>query len=542
MIVIKLFQPSIEDKKNWRESLLLNFKIREKEMNRNLIFRKLTKTMAVCTVIIGSLLPHVGGADTLRMAVPSDPTYVDPAYWGNGMDQFLIDNLFPRLGKPVAGDEWKFELDAAKSMDFSDPQNIKFELKPGILWSNGYGELTAEDVKYSFERHKNPELESALLNDYETITEVEVTGKYTGIIHYAWEAAPFWVTTLTYTNGAIISKKALEEAGGYFAAQPTTSAGPYKVKEVSAGERYVLERDPNWIGDAAHFDEIVMIPINDENAAEIAFAAGEIDFTLTTFGNKSALQNNLPEGGVIKDLSTINPYWLGMNMEDPALTDIRVRKAIQLAIDVPAILEATDGPGTKQATGLAAQGMIGYRDELPIKRDVEKAKKLIQEAGAEGTTLKLSYAGFAIRMTAGQIIQSNLAEIGINVELDQQNDATFWDVTVNKPENMQLSLKEWTGNPDLLYTFQYYTDEMKGEWNWEYFSDTRFSELRDAAWVESDEAKRGEMYKEMQTIMEDSGAFLFINNPPALALYNNKIKPGMLPDGRPIFGAFGIAE
>ena len=88
-------------------------------------------------------------AETLRIAVPSDPGYLDPAYWGSTVDQFLIDNLYPRLAKYVAGDEWVVELDAASSVDLSDPQHIVFELNPGIMWTGGYGELTAEDVEYS---------------------------------------------------------------------------------------------------------------------------------------------------------------------------------------------------------------------------------------------------------------------------------------------------------------------------------------------------------------------------------------------------------
>ncbi|MGB5837535.1 MAG: ABC transporter substrate-binding protein, partial [Albidovulum sp.] len=119
-------------------------------------------------------------ADTLRIAVPSDPGYLDPAYWGSTVDQFLIDNLYPRLAKYVPGDEWKVELDAASSVDLSDPQNIKFELKPGIMWTGGYGELTAEDVEYSFERHLDADLESGVAAEFELLQDVEVTGTYTG--------------------------------------------------------------------------------------------------------------------------------------------------------------------------------------------------------------------------------------------------------------------------------------------------------------------------------------------------------------------------
>ncbi|MGB5870757.1 MAG: ABC transporter substrate-binding protein, partial [Albidovulum sp.] len=221
-------------------------------------------------------------ADTLRIAVPSDPGYLDPAYWGSTVDQFLIDNLYPRLAKYAPGDEWKVELDAAKSVDFSDPQHIAFELKPGIMWSGGYGELTAEDVEYSYERHLDPDLESGAITEFELLADVEVTGKYTGIIHLKEPSSTFWSATLVYTSAAIISKAAAAEAGGYFEATPVATAGPYMLGTFEPGNKLVLVRDPGWTGETGDFDEIVLLPIADENAAELAFAAGELDYTRTS--------------------------------------------------------------------------------------------------------------------------------------------------------------------------------------------------------------------------------------------------------------------
>ncbi len=222
---------------------------------------------SVLAIISGMWLSGTTSAETLRIASASDPGYIDPAYWSSTPEQILIDNLYPRLAKYVPGDTWKLELDAAKSVDISDPQHIKFELKPGIMWSNEYGELTAEDVKFSYERHIDPDIASYVASEFSLLEEVEITGKYSGIIHLSAPSPSLWTATLTYTSGAIISKKAAEESGGFFENEPVATAGPYKFKSVESGQRYTLEKDPGWNGAPGSFDEIVLIPIEDDNAA-----------------------------------------------------------------------------------------------------------------------------------------------------------------------------------------------------------------------------------------------------------------------------------
>lgn len=477
-------------------------------------------------------------ADTLRMAVPSDPGYLDPAYWGSTVDQFLIDNLYPRLAKYVPGDEWTVELDAAKSVDLSDPQHIAFELKPGIMWSGGYGELTAEDVEFSFERHLDPDLESGAVTEFLILDDVEVTGKYTGIIHLKEPSATFFTSTLAFTSGTIISKAATEEAGGWFETTPIATTGPYIFGEFEPGNKLTLVRNPDWTGEEVDFDEIVLLPIGDENAAELAFAAGELDYTRTSIANYDTLIANPPANAVVKTAQTIDPLFLGISQTHENLADIRVRQAIQLALDIPTIIAATTGGHGEQATGFVAPGLPGYREGAYLMRDVAKARDLLAEAGAEGLVVRLDYPNTTARDTAAQIMQANLAEAGITLELNGQDEGTFWSVDEIRATDLQLHLKAWTGNPDAFYMLQYFVEDQIGYWNWEgYASDEYVAALAEARKA-TDEAGRGEAYKTLQTLLEDSGSFVFIAQEPLVILHRDTIEPGVLPDGRPVFKAF----
>lgn len=493
--------------------------------------------MITVALALGLSFPAL--ADTLRIAVPADPGYLDPAYYGSTSEQILIDNLYPRLAKYVPGDTWKVELDAAKSVDLSDPANIAFELKPGLIWSGGFGELTAEDVKYSFERHLNPDLASALVTEFHLLKEVEVTGKYTGIIHLSEPSPAFWSSTLTYTTGAIISKKAAEAAtGGYFEATPAATIGPYRFKSFEPGQHFVLEKNPDWTGTPADFDEVEVIPIPEDSAALAAFDAGEIDYTLVAALEFDRLQATPPKDGEVKLAESIDPLWLGITQSAPALADQKVRRAIQLAVDVDGIIAATTGGHGKRSTGIVAPGLTGYRATNIYGHDIEAACALIKEAGAEGTTIRLDYVDRSDRAAAAQIIQANLAEIGLVVELNAQDEGTFWSIDSIRAADLQLHLKAWTGNPDGLYIMQYFTTEQLGSWNWEAFQNPDYEALVATARATPDGPERAALYVKMQDMLEESGDFLFITSEPWAVVTRKGMTPGLLPDGRPVFAAF----
>lgn len=476
---------------------------------------------------------------SIRIAWDGDPTTLDPPFWATAPDQYLFDSIYPRLAKPVPGLEWKYELDAAKSVDMSDPTMIKFELKPGIMWTGGYGELTAEDVKYSIERNLDPDLGSPAADLLDALKEVEVTGKYNGIIHFKYPAVHVWGSTLTYVYGAIVSKKATEEAGGKIPYESRVSSGAYKIKEHIRGERMVLEKDPNWLGQPGDFDEIILLPIEDENARLAAFAAGELDWTELSFQNAEAVKAKGIENGTVVIRSSLDPIWLGINALHPGLSDIRVRRAIQKAIDVPTVVKAVWGDSIKPATGIAAPGMIGYRNIDTPQPDVAAARKLIEEAGADGLTVKLTLPNYDEMVTAAQVIQANLAEIGVNIELVPQDDATFYDIGAATPEDRELTLQWWAGNVELMYSMEFFVPDQV--WNWQGFDSKEYMDLLNQARGEPDETKRVALFDRMHEVMVETGTFLFIANPPQGFLYRNSIEPGMLPDGRPIFHAFKLA-
>ena len=158
-------------------------------------FRNLSLAAVVCSVYLVGTISIAKSAE-LNVRLGEDFTTLDPAFWQSGADYTMINVLFPKLIEFKSGSEWEYELQAAESIEQIDDVTIKFKLKPGLMCTGNYGEVTTEDVKYSYERYIDPALESPIIGDWLPLKEVEIVDKYSGIIHLKEPFAPIWWSTL----------------------------------------------------------------------------------------------------------------------------------------------------------------------------------------------------------------------------------------------------------------------------------------------------------------------------------------------------------
>ena len=120
--------------------------------------------------------------------------------------------------------------------------------------------------------------------------------------------------------------------------------------------------------------------------------------------------------------------WIAMNVQHPKLKDVNVRKAIREGIDVPSILDAVYGGQYQRACAMIAPGMIGYWEDAPCyERNVDKAKEYLKAAGVDTLEVTLTYENGAEAQSTAEIVQANLAEVGIKVELVPQDGGVFWE-------------------------------------------------------------------------------------------------------------------
>ena len=475
-------------------------------------------------------------ASVLRVRSYADLQILDPAFTLSAPESDIQRCIFNRLIDYRPGDTWEWELQAASAIE-QVGNTIPFTLRPGIQWTNDFGEMTAEDVKYSFERVADPALESPYAEDWATLDRVEVKDKYSGVIHLK-EASPMvWTTTLVGNGGQIVCKRAVEALPEKkFTTEAPAVAGPYLIEEWLPKQKTVLARNPGWNGPQPDFDVIEIYPIEDEKTAELGFEAGDLDYTRISLSSLLNYRESLPPGAGLLERPSLKYVWLGLNTEHPQLADIRVRKAIQMAVDVGAILDAAYFGLADAATGIVAPGLTGNRGYNLTERDPEAARALLEEAGyGGGFTTTLRVLNKATFLTMAQVIQANLAEIGIEVQIDQLDSGAWWTMGMESEgegwKDIQLFLQRFSTLPDPGWTTMWFTCDQVGVWNWERWCNEEFTDLHRKAMVELDPAQRDMMYKRMQDLMEESGAYRFITHEATPALYRDTIVPATTPDG-----------
>ena len=228
-----------------------------------------------------------------------------------------------------------------------------------------------------------------------------------------------------------------------------------------------------------------------------------------------------------------------MNILHPKLKDVNVRQAIRYGVDVPAILDAAFEGKFERATGIIPPGMkVGYWEDAPVyDRDVAKAKDFLSKAGVSSLDLSLTYTEETGSDAVFEIAQANLAEIGITVTPKKVEGAAFYELGKNLRER-ELFYVGYVTEPDPSWSTVWFTCDQFDEWNWMYWCDKEFDRLHFAALKEEDEAKRHEMYVEMQERWDAAVHSVWTHWPTNWFGYKKDLKPSITPHGRVLPFAF----
>lgn len=386
-------------------------------------------------------------------------------------------NIFDRLVecKKVNG-ETKIEPSLADSWNISkDGLVYTFSLHKGVKFSNGE-ELTANDVIYTINRMMNPATKSENTDVFDvikgasdvyngkakTVSGVKAKSKYTVEITLEKAFAPF-LADLTVPGASIYNKKACEAAGTKFGIDPasTIGTGPFIVKSWTLNSEIVMVKNPNYFKGNAKLDGVRFKVIKDANTAKMSFENGSLDVLdlagsqsqVPYFKQSSKWKNNVVSGPIA------GVYYYLFNESVKPLDNVKVRKAIEMAIDRKAILDSLYNGEGKVINSIIPEGVSGYNKDAPaIKFDVKAAKQLLTEAGyPNGFNLEIDQSNDNSDATQmNPVIQSELAQIGIKVKIVQMDSATF--LSKRKTGNI-ISMYEgdWSADYDdqdnFLYTF-----------------------------------------------------------------------------------------
>ena len=477
----------------------------------------------------------------LKIRSYSDLQIIDPAFRLSNPEGDIIQAIYAGLVVPTAGDEWGWKPHAVETIEQLDAKTIAFKLRDNIVFTDGFGQMTAEDVKFSFERIADPANESPYAGDWAELKEVEVKDKLSGLIHLKNPFVPLWASTLPTSSGCIVSKAAVEKAGGKLGTQPVAQSGQYIMTEWTPKQRTILKRNPDWAYEPGGYEEIHILPIEDPATAELGFEAGDIDHTWTAVSSLSRLKANPPAGGVVLEKPSLAYVWLGINQDVPPFDNLNIRRAIQYAIDRETVVDAAYFGAAATSTGIIAPGLPGHREANLFSYDPDKARELLAAEGATNLSVTLDILNQSERLTAAQVIQANLVDVGIQCEIKQNDSGTFWTLGSKDGDywnKLQLVLSRFSMNPDPSWATAWFIPEQIGVWNWERFNSAEFGELHTQGMIELDPKKRHALYQRMQDLMEESGCYVFLTHEVTGVIHRESVHPGLKPNGEPLFGDF----
>jgi peptide/nickel transport system substrate-binding protein len=415
----------------------------------------------------------------------------------------------------------------------ADGKTYTFTLKQGVRFHHGFGEVTAADVKYSFERNAGllklypgapKSAVSYYAGDMPGLSEVKVTGKYSGLIIFKEPFVPFQTITLPWaTSGYIIPQKAVEKYGSAWTRHPV-GTGPYEVVSYTPNSEMVLQRFTDYsgantrLGARNWFDEIriMLTPLNSVpkgEAATVALQSGQADFTpnlgaldIQRLSGNSAFRTYSPA-------APLNYFFLALDVQNTKLKDVRVRQAIRYALNIPEIIAVNRLPGSTRLNSLISKQMgTGYWAQAPVyARDVPKAKALLAAAGASNLTLEIATPSIASAPgepnQVMQVIQSNLKDAGITVNIIE----TPPDSYIAKAGFGSMAWSNFGGAPDPYYQFEWFTCNQIGVWNYASWCDKKYTALEVKLGTTTDVTTREAISIEMQRLIDDAASFIWIS-------------------------------
>jgi peptide/nickel transport system substrate-binding protein len=472
----------------------------------------------ILTLVAALVLLAAGPAsaqNVLRIGLNDDPDALDPtisrAYTGRLVFAALCDKLFdvtpdlkivPQL---ATGFEWA-----------KDGKSVTLKLRPGVKFHDGEP-FNAEAVRFNIDRHINTP-GSFRKPEIGEIKGVEVVNDLTVRFTLAEPLVPL-IAALTDRAGMMVSPKAAKELGDKFGTRPVC-AGPYKFVERVAQGKIVLERfADHWDKANIFIDRVEFIPILDSTARLASLRSG--DLTMIERVSPTDLKQIRDDARLkVVGVPELGFQVVRLNVNNgpkgKVFADARVRQAVDFSIDRATLVKTVFNDEYIPGNQFVSPSNSYYNAKVPVrKRDVAKAKQLLREAGHATLTFTLIVPPERDRQEASLILQAMLAESGITMNIQTQENVTM--LQAGRRGDFEAYFTFWSGRPDPdgnIYT--HYT--CNGAQNDSRYCNQEFDSLVSKARHVADPAERKKLY--------DKASEILVRDVPGIHLWHRRVFTG----------------
>jgi glutathione transport system substrate-binding protein len=411
----------------------------------------------------------------------------------------------------------------AESWEVSDDSlTYTFHLREGIKFHDGT-DFNAQAVVANYERVVDVDNNLRTRRTFVTTKDgeefyrcasVEATDDYTVVFTLA-EAYATFINKMT--QFCIISPSAIEEYGNDIMYHPC-GTGPFVFSEWVEGDHTTMVRNEEYWGELASVDSVTIKEVPEAGTRTAMLQTGEADMIYPTAADQLTVMEDNGDINVHAVTSNIMRY-VTLNTNIEALSDVRVRQAMNYAIDKEAYCQVMySGYGT-EATSVVPNCILYYEEQTPYEYDLDKAKELLAEAGYEdGFDLTIWGDNTTQEIKGMTFIKQQLEQIGINVEVVPMDSATVSDKIYVDLEEAEINMwyVNWSASDfsmdGSLRSLLYSTMCPPTSANTVYYNNEEFDSLLDDALATADTDTLADLYAQAQEIAWNDAVWLFLGN------------------------------
>jgi peptide/nickel transport system substrate-binding protein len=424
-------------------------------------------------------------------------------------------NLDPRVGTDAASqkvhqllystlvridDQLRVVPDLAESIEQPDPITYVARLRHGVLFHNGR-ELTSEDVVYTFRSFLDPAFRGRS-GAYRQVAAVNARDRYTVEFKLKAAAGSF---PINLVMGIV------QSGSGAANAREPIGSGPYRLVEFVADDRVVLAPFDNYYGGRPRNDGLVLKVIPDDTMRGLELRKGTVDLVVNDLSPDIAWQLRQEGRMQVATAAGTDYAYVGMNLQDPVLSHLEVRKAIGYAIDREAIVRYLRRGFATTAVGIVPPMSWAFEPHVfDFKHDPAEAERLLDAAGYPDPDgpgplprlrLSLKTSTSEVYRLQASAIQRDLAQVGIALEIRSSELQTL-SADVRRG-NFQLYTLQWVGvtDPDMLRLVYHSGQQPPVGLNRVHYSNPDVDRLIEGASAATDDRHRGELYTRAQRLI-----------------------------------------
>lgn len=465
--------------------------------------------------------PPEPGLITVAMAVSPnslDPRYGTDTYSARGQQLIFTDLL--RLD-----DRMRLSPGLAATWETDDYQTYRLKLQPGVRFHDGH-ELTSKDVLYTFNSILDPKMASPLRGAFRDLESVTALDASTVDFKLKAPSGAFLITLVV---------KIVPDGAGRELRDHPVGTGPYEFVSYTADDRLVVKAFSEYFEGRPRNNGITLKVVPDDIMRGLELRKRTSDLVVNDLAPDIAYQ--LQKDGLrLTQTPGMNYQYLGLNLRDPVLRDIRVRHAIGYAIDRGSIVEYLRRGLATQAVGIMSPSNWAFEPNVfDFTYDPDHARRLLDEAGypdPDGAgpksrlTLSLKVSSLEFNRLQSAVIQQNLREVGIDVDVRTYEFATLYSDIIKG--NFQLYTLQWaagaSADPDILRRVFHSQQVPPVGFNRGHLNDAELDRLIDEATLATGEEQRRLLYAKVQQRVAELAPYISLWYETNIAVTQPEIK------------------